>query len=469
LVCSLTICVLSNFCEGGAPQTPQTEPFYPFEVPKGKYPCDWPGLKNESDPASRWGGNDFQHLRATAPTYRNWPGLGYVAWIGLADKTKGDQVVFSMMLMILLCHLNPFLAQGGNLWAIKLGELPCDYTYAPSTPISISQFDKIQVFVQDGFELVKFKDGDAYSSCNMQQAEPVASPVLASLPTRVSDAFVEQAAYPCRKASDGVLNPWSCETISSAAKDVEHNPLNPNGLYTAKFPKAVTITLTPADAGKTLYFADKTRCLTTKFQATVSVGRILIVPWTEHTERFQYKSWLQNAYDLGLSIGANDEVWFTTATYEHNIYRVNDKSKWTGVCTALGGLTVAPADAVLLDVDQERFLFYPSNSPNARHLWKLEARKVLPNAADEAYLGCYNVFHECCCGPNNTFLGKLPCAVTHCNMGSAGGQRILVRRAAAGGSSSAASSTPSSAASAAALALMAAAAASTRLGMAAMA
>jgi hypothetical protein len=96
-VCFLGICTLSTFCQGGAPQTPLTEPYYPFEVPKGKYPCDWPGLKNASDPTSRWAGRDFQHMRATAPTLQNLPGLGYIAWIGLANNTKGEQVDFSQM------------------------------------------------------------------------------------------------------------------------------------------------------------------------------------------------------------------------------------------------------------------------------------------------------------------------------------------------------------------------------------
>jgi hypothetical protein len=94
LLYSLAICALTNFCHGGAPQTPLSQPYYyPFEIPRGKYPCDWPGLKNASDPSSVWAGSDFQHMRATAPTLQNWPGLGYVAWIGLADNTKGDQVV----------------------------------------------------------------------------------------------------------------------------------------------------------------------------------------------------------------------------------------------------------------------------------------------------------------------------------------------------------------------------------------
>jgi hypothetical protein len=357
--------------------------------------------------------------------------------------------------------------QGGNLWAIKLGELPCDYDYTPTTPITVSQYDTIQVFVQDDFELVKFKDADAYSSCNLQQTEPVANTVPASFPSKVSDAFVEQAEYPCRK--DGVLNPWSCETISSAAKDIEHNPLNPNGIYTAIFPKSVTIPLIPADAGKTLYFADRTRCPTTKFQAAVSAGRILFAPWTEHTERFQNSGWLQNAYDKGLSLGASDEAWLTIASYEHNVYRVNDRSKWAGACAALGGLAVAPADAAQLDVDAERLLYYPSSSPNARHLWKLQAGKVLPGPADEAYLGCYNVYHECCCGDNNTFKGQLPCAVTHCNMGPTGGQRMLVRRAAAAGGTVSMSAAPragapsAAAVATAALALIAAAATNSRL------
>ncbi len=250
--------------------------------------------------------------------------------------------------------------------------------------------------------------------------------------------------------------------MSSAAKstDIEHNPLNPDGLYSSKFTKSVTIALTPSDVGKTLYFADKSRCLTTKFQATVSAGRILWLPWTDAVERFEHNGWLMNAYDYGLSIGANDQVWFTTATYEHNVYRVKDKSKWSGSCSALGGLTVASADAVLLDVSEERYLFYPSNSPNARHLWKLEASKVLPTAGDEAYLGCYNVYHECCCTPNSTYLAPIPCATSHCNMGPAGGQRILVRRAAGSGGTSAAphDRTPSAALASAALAVMAAAA-----------
>ena len=93
LLFSVAICVLPYFCEGGAPQTPLTQPYYPYEVPKGTYPCDWPGLKNSSDPASGWAGNDYQHMRVTAPQLQNWPGLGYVAWIGLANNTKGDQVV----------------------------------------------------------------------------------------------------------------------------------------------------------------------------------------------------------------------------------------------------------------------------------------------------------------------------------------------------------------------------------------
>jgi hypothetical protein len=197
----------------------------------------------------------------------NWPGLGYVAWIGLADKSKGDQVVMTVPMMkrtiIIICLA--FDKQGGNLWAVKLGELPCDYTYASSTPITVSQYDKLQVFVQDGFELVKFKNLDAYTSCNLQQAETLATPTTTPFPSKVSDAFVEQADYPCRK--DGVLNPWSCETINSPASAVEHNPINPGGAYTAKFPKAITLSLTADDAGKTLYFADKARCLTTKFQA----------------------------------------------------------------------------------------------------------------------------------------------------------------------------------------------------------
>ena len=345
-----------------------------------------------------------------------------------------------------------------------MGELPCDYNYAPTTPITVSQYDTIQVFVQDGFELVKFKDADAFSSCNLQQTEPVASPIQTSFPTKVSDAFVEQAAYPCRK--DGVLNPWSCDTISSAAKDIENNPLNPNGIYTASFPQSITIPLTAADAGKTLFFADKTRCPTAKFQAIVSPGRILFVPWTEHTERFQYDGWLQNAYDKGLSLNPDDEVWFTIASYEHNIYRVSSQSQWTGPCTALGGLAVAPAEAAQLDIDPERLLYYPSGSPNARHLWKLQAARVLPGAADEAFLGCYNVYHECCCGPDNAFRGQLPCAVTHCNMGAAGGQRMLLRRAAAADTAVRMSAAPrartpaTAAAAAAALALLTAAASS---------
>ena len=96
LLFAVAICELSDFCQGGAPQTPLTQPYYPYEVPKGTYPCDWPGLKNASDPASVWAGSDFQHMRDTAPTLQNWPGLGYVAWIGLADKTKGDQVMVSI-------------------------------------------------------------------------------------------------------------------------------------------------------------------------------------------------------------------------------------------------------------------------------------------------------------------------------------------------------------------------------------
>ena len=76
LLFAVAICELSDFCQGGAPQTPLTQPYYPYEVSKGTYPCDWPGLKNASDPASVWAGSDFQHMRDTAPTLQNWPGLG---------------------------------------------------------------------------------------------------------------------------------------------------------------------------------------------------------------------------------------------------------------------------------------------------------------------------------------------------------------------------------------------------------
>ena len=125
-------------------------------------------------------------------------------------------------------------------------------------------------------------------------------------------------------------------------------------------------------------------------------------------------------------------MWFTTATYEHNIFRVANRAGWTGECSALGVLEPQPAQAQRLDVDSERRLYYPSNSPQARHIWKLAASRLLPAAGDEALLGCHNVYHECCCrASDDAFLTTLPCGVTHCNMGPAGGQRLLVRRSGA--------------------------------------
>jgi hypothetical protein len=343
---------------------------------------------------------------------------------------------------------------------MKWGDLPAGYSYDGDATITVSVLDTIRVYVEEGYSLRRFLDGEeSYKSCSFNNALNIAASKPDMIPGRVSAFTLQNFTMPC-------LESWKCFGTSINVRSTNSNndmqALNPDGVYgnaaclTSWDPAvckkrwfSVDITFTPADAGSTFYFADPARCGGgMKAKIRVIAGTIhFLGQFYYHLERFPRDGYFQRVFTDGLALGPADEVWILVPTQVWSLWRVFSRDKWEGDCKALANQNVLPTEAVPLDVHEERALYYPSTHAPAnepRHLWKLQAATHLKSQADEILIGVWNPFVNCK-GYNDASL--LPCVndVGRCTRGPTSfGDRLAVRRAGAAASPSPnASITPS--------------------------
>ena len=326
---------------------------------------------------------------------------------------------------------------------MKWGDLPTGYTYDADAIITVSVLDTIRVYIEEGYSLYQFLDGEeSYKACSFNKTLNISATKPDMIPDRQQSFTTQNFTLPCRET-------WKCYGTSIAVRSTPANnemqALNPNGVYGTsaclsswdpavckKRWYSVDINFSPADAGTTLHLADPARCgAGMKAKIRVIAGTIhFLGQFNEHIERYPRDGYRQNAFSDGLALGPADEVWIVVPTQSWSLWRVLSRDKWDGDCQALGSQRVPPADAAPLDTHEERALYYPSASA-PRHLWRLRAAAHLKGPADEVLIGTWNPFAGCE-GFRNASL--LPCVsdVGRCTRGPTGrGERLAVRRAAA--------------------------------------
>jgi hypothetical protein len=330
---------------------------------------------------------------------------------------------------------------------MKWGGLPAGYSYDGNATITVSVLDTIRVYVEEGYSLHRFLDGEnSYKSCSFMNTRNISATKPDMIPGRVA-AFTDQNfTMPC-------LESWKCfgRSIDVRSSTNVHNDiqaLNPDGVYgttaclTSWNPAvckkrwySVDITFARADAGSTFYFADPTRCGSgMKIKISVIPGTIHFVgQFYYHLERFPRDGYIQRVFSEGLNLDPDDEVWILVPSQVWSLWRVFSRDKWEGSCKALANQNVLPTEAVPLDTHEQRELYYPSTIAPAnepRHLWRLRAATHLKNLADEVLIGTWNPFVNCK-GYNN--VSFLPCVndVGRCTERGPFGDRLAVRRAGA--------------------------------------